>query len=145
MTDAEREIITDLNKCDFGEINKFYKKKAEERKGLSKVEKLKIQKENVKLIQKYGRCILDGRSENIGSFRIEPPGLYRGCGEDPKMGMIKKRINPEDVIINCGKTSIIPSPPKGHAWKEVRHDQNTAWLARWIENVQVEISGFYLG
>lgn len=38
------------------------------------------------------------------------------------MGMLKRRVTPEDVIINCSKDSKKPVPPDGHKWKEVRHD-----------------------
>lgn len=34
---------------------------------------------------------------------MEPPGLFRGRGEHPKMGMLKKRIYPRDITINIGK------------------------------------------
>lgn len=27
----------------------------------------------------------------IGNFRVEPPGLFRGRGEHPKMGKLKAR------------------------------------------------------
>jgi DNA topoisomerase-1 len=137
MTDSEKELITDLKKCDFREINEYYKKKAEERKAMSKDEKLKIKEENEALLKKYGICIVDGHNEKIGNFRIEPPGLFRGRGEHPKMGMLKSRIQPEDVVVNCSKDSVYPEPPKGHKWKEVRHDNTVSWLACWTENVQV--------
>lgn len=39
MTKEEREIITDLKKCNFREINEYFKQKAEERKAMSKEEK----------------------------------------------------------------------------------------------------------
>lgn len=71
------------------------------------------------MVAKYGICTIDGHKEKIGNFRIEPPGLFRGRGDHPKMGMLKKRVMPEDVIINCSKDSKIPEPPKGHKWKEV--------------------------
>lgn len=38
----------------------------------------------------------------MGNFRVEPPGLFRGRGEHPKMGMIKRRIYPRDITINIG-------------------------------------------
>lgn len=41
--------------------------------------------------------------EQVGNFRVEPPGLFRGRGEHPKMGMLKKRIYPRDITINIGK------------------------------------------
>jgi len=37
--------------------------------------------------------------------RTEPPGLFRGRGEHPKQGTVKRRIMPEDVIINCSEVN----------------------------------------
>lgn len=51
----------------------------------------------------YGYAVIDGHRQKIGNFRIEPPGLFRGRGGHPKMGRLKKRVRPEDVIINCSK------------------------------------------
>ena len=80
--------------------------------------------------------MIDGHKEKIGNFKIEPPGLFRGRGEHPKMGKLKKRVMPEDVLINCSKDSKRPQPPAGHKWKEVRHDSSVTWLASWTENIQ---------
>lgn len=137
MTPSERELISDLKKCDFSEINDYYKKKSEERKAMSKEEKLALKNENERITKEYGICIVDGHKEKIGNFRIEPPGLFRGRGEHPKMGMLKTRVMPEEVIINCSKDSKIPQPPPGRKWKEVRYDNTVSWLASWTENVQV--------
>ncbi|KAG5877637.1 DNA topoisomerase 1, partial [Gonioctena quinquepunctata] len=60
-------------------------------------------------------------------------------GEHPKMGMMKKRLEAEDIIINCSKDSDIPQPPQGHKWKEVRHVNTVTWLASWTENVQSQV------
>ncbi len=38
----------------------------------------------------------------VGNFRVEPPGLFRGRGEHPRMGQIKRRIFPRDITINIG-------------------------------------------
>uniref|UniRef100_A0A673M5G7 DNA topoisomerase I n=1 Tax=Sinocyclocheilus rhinocerous TaxID=307959 RepID=A0A673M5G7_9TELE len=136
MTLEERQLIMDLNKCDFGELNAMHKQKVEARKNLSKEEKLVNKEANQKIVDEYGYCVLDHHRERIGNFKIEPPGLFRGRGDHPKQGMLKKRIQPEDVIINCSKDSRIPEPPAGHRWKEVRHDNTVTWLASWTENVQ---------
>lgn len=57
----------------------------------------------------------------MGNFRVEPPSLFRGRGEHPKMGMIKKRIYPKDITINIGEGEPIPEHPyPGQSWKEVR-------------------------
>jgi len=47
----------------------------------------------------------------VGNFRVEPPGLFRGRGEHPKMGRLKKRILPKDVIINLGEKAPVPPSP----------------------------------
>ncbi|XP_025969476.2 DNA topoisomerase I, mitochondrial isoform X1 [Dromaius novaehollandiae] len=136
MTPNERKIIKHLDKCDFKEMHKYFVDKSEARKALSKEEKQKLKEEADKIQEEYGYCILDGHREKIGNFKTEPPGLFRGRGDHPKMGMLKKRIMPEDVVINCSKDSKIPEPPAGHKWKEVRFDNTVTWLASWTENIQ---------
>ncbi|XP_049431355.1 DNA topoisomerase I, mitochondrial [Epinephelus fuscoguttatus] len=139
MTHDERSLIKDLDKCDFGEIHAMHKAKVEARKNMTKEEKLVLKEANQKIVDEYGYCLLDHHKERIGNFKIEPPGLFRGRGEHPKQGMLKKRIQPEDVIINCSKEVRIPVPPTGHRWKEVRHDNTVTWLASWTENIQGSI------
>lgn len=107
MTDAEKSKIKDLKKCDFTHVYDYFKKKSEERKAMSKEEKKALKEEGAKIKNEYGFCIWDGHKQPIGNYKIEPPGLFRGRGEHPKMGMVKKRIQPEDVIINCGKYEFI--------------------------------------
>jgi len=136
MTSKEKETITDLKKCGFHKLADYFKMKTEERKAMSKEEKQQIKKKNEEMVKEYGICTIDGHKEKIGNFRIEPPGLFRGRGEHPKMGMLKKRVTPEHVLINCSKDSVYPKPPPGHKWKEVRHDDTVSWLACWVENVQ---------
>ena len=139
MTEKEKEKIRDLSKCDFQEINVYFKKVSEDRKNRSKEEKKAEKAKNDELTEHYGFCEIDGHKEKIGNFRIEPPGLFRGRGEHPKQGMLKRRVMPEDVIINCSKDSEYPKAPEGHKWKEVRHDNTVTWLASWTENIQNSI------
>ncbi|CAL1275357.1 unnamed protein product [Larinioides sclopetarius] len=118
MTPEEREKITDLRKCNFKDFDVYYKLKSEERKAMTKEEKLvklislfipffalrhRIKEEEEALTEKYGFCIIDGHRQKIGNFKIEPPGLFRGRGEHPKMGMLKRRVEAEDIVINIGK------------------------------------------
>ena len=42
MSVEEREKIIDLKKCDFGQIDAFYKEQTEKRKAMTKEEKEKI-------------------------------------------------------------------------------------------------------
>eukprot|EP00063_Salmo_salar_P013924 XP_013988759.1 PREDICTED: DNA topoisomerase 1-like isoform X1 [Salmo salar] len=139
MTSEEKSKITDLKKCNFNEMGEFFKAQSEARKAMTKDDKLKIKVENERLLQEYGFCIMDNHKERIANFRIEPPGLFRGRGDHPKMGMLKRRIRPEDIIINCSKDSKHPKPPPGTKWKELRHDNKVTWLVSWTESIQGSI------
>jgi DNA topoisomerase-1 len=139
MTNEEREKIRDLSKCDFTEIDAHFKSVSEQRKNRTKEEKKSEKEKNEAIVKEYGVCIIDGHEEKIGNFRIEPPGLFRGRGDHPKQGCLKRRTMPEDVIINCSADSEWPQPPKGHQWKKLQHDNTVTWLASWQENVQNQI------
>ncbi|XP_006639584.2 DNA topoisomerase 1 isoform X1 [Lepisosteus oculatus] len=139
MTPEEKSIITDLNKCNFTEMHEYFKAQSEAKKQMTKEEKQQIKEENERILQEYGYCVMDNHKERIANFRIEPPGLFRGRGDHPKMGMLKRRIRPEDIIINCSKDSKVPKPPPGTKWKEVRHDNKVTWLVSWTENIQGSI------
>lgn len=139
MTREEAMAITDFEKCDFSEIHQFYKERSEERKAMSKEEKAKLKAENEKILEEYGWAIIDGHRQRIGNFKTEPPSLFRGRGDHPKQGRIKKRIEAEDVMINIGKGATVPEPPAGHKWKTVQHDNKVTWLASWSENIQGQI------
>ncbi|XP_059103885.1 DNA topoisomerase I, mitochondrial-like isoform X1 [Peromyscus eremicus] len=136
MTAEERKLITHLDKCDFVEIHRHFMERTEARRTLPREQKQKLKEEAEELQQEFGYCILDGHREKIGNFKTEPPGLFCGRGDHPKMGMLKRRVMPEDVVINCSRDSKIPEPPAGHQWKEVRSDNTVTWLAAWMENVQ---------
>ncbi|XP_023012538.2 DNA topoisomerase 1 isoform X3 [Leptinotarsa decemlineata] len=139
MTEKERELITDLKKCNFRKMHAYFMDQSEKNKNRTKEEKQQLKEKNEALMKEYGYCTIDGHKEKIGNFRIEPPGLFRGRGEHPKMGKLKKRLEAEDIIINCSKDSVIPEPPEGHRWKEVRHVNTVTWLASWTENVQNQV------
>lgn len=135
MNSSEKALIEDLSLCDFRSMHEYFKEQSELRKQMTKEEKQERKKKEEAIVEEYGYCIVDGHKQKIGNFKIEPPGLFRGRGDHPKMGKVKARINAEDVIINIGKKAPIPQPPPGHKWKEVRHDNTVSWLASWTENI----------
>lgn len=98
MTHSEKEIITDLKKCDFTHMLTHFKgkktvfshisnsvfnvsinsvfilAKSEEKKNRTKEEKQALKAENEETVKEYGWCIIDGHKQRIGNFKIEPPG-----------------------------------------------------------------------
>jgi len=135
-----KHVIKSLEKCDFTPIHNYFEaereKKKEKMKHATKEEKEAIKAEKEATEAKYKVAYVDGKVEQVGNFRVEPPGLFRGRGEHPKMGRIKKRVYPRDVTINIGKGEPIPEHPyPGQTWKEVRHDQTVTWLAFWKDTI----------
>ena len=83
----------------------------------------------------YKYIIIDGARQKVGNYKIEPPGIFMGRGDHPKLGKIKRRINPEDVTINLDKDATVPKPNVGGNWKKIIHDNNVIWLATWVDEI----------
>ena len=128
--------INNLEDIDFSLIRDHYLKEAEKKREMTKEQKLKIKEDNEKIEEPYKYCVIDGSKEKVGNYKIEPPGIFLGRGNHPKIGMIKKRINPEDVTINLSKDAEVPKPNiSNHKWGEVIHNRHVIWLATWKDNV----------
>jgi len=127
--------IKEFKKLDFTKIYEHFRSISEAKKNRPAAEKKAEKEAKAKLEAPYMYCKWDGRKEKVGNFRVEPPGLFRGRGEHPKTGKVKKRVMPEQITINIGKDAKVPDPPPGHKWKAVQHDNKATWLAMWQENV----------
>ena len=128
--------IKDLDNCDFSLIYNDYIKKKDILKNLPKEEKERIKNIREKNEEKYKFCIIDGKTEKVGNYKIEPIGIFMGRGTNPKLGRIKPKILPEDVTINLDVNATIPEPSlKGHKWKKVVHDNTAIWLASWKDEI----------
>lgn len=73
--------IKELDKCDFSLIYSYLVRLKEEKKLISKV---------VEDVDKFKIAIVDGKPQQVGNFRIEPPGIFLGRGCNPKLGRIKR-------------------------------------------------------
>ncbi|EJU04243.1 topoisomerase I [Dacryopinax primogenitus] len=127
--------IKSLDACDFRPMYEHFEAERAKKKAMSTAEKKETKKVKDALEEPYLYCMLDGRKEKVGNFRVEPPGLFRGRGEHPRKGRLKLRLHPEDMIINIGEGSKIPVPNIPGKWKEVIHDNTVTWLANWKENI----------
>lgn len=127
--------IKEFSKCDFKPIFEHFEAERAAKKALTGAEKKALKAEKDEAEAPYMYCYWDGRKQKVGNFRVEPPALFRGRGEHPKTGHVKKRVAPEQITINIGEEAKVPPPPPGHRWKEVKHDQEGTWLAMWQENI----------
>lgn len=140
--------ITDFSKCNFSKFYETFIKNKEINKNKNK----EINND----INKYKLAIVDGKEQKIGNFLIEPPGLFIGRGCHPKIGRIKWRIYPSDIIINISDNVKIPIPMilnnngsisiynNKSNWGEVIHDNTVEWIARWNEPIMNKIKYVWL-
>lgn len=80
---------------------------------------------------KYGKAVLDGKEVDIANWVVEPPGLFMGRGQHPFRGKWKPRVGPADVVLNLGESAEVPPGD----WKEVVHDHNSMWMAKWVDKL----------
>ncbi|KAF9417046.1 DNA topoisomerase 1 [Podila epigama] len=137
--------IKQFKLCDFTPMYDYFEKEKEKKKNMTKEQKQALKEEKDELDKHYGYCLLNGRREKVGNYRIEPPGLFRGRGKHPKTGCLKLRVQPEQVTLNLSKDAPVPTPPAGHKWAKIVHDDTKTWLATWKENVNDSTKYVFLG
>ncbi|KAL8451964.1 hypothetical protein Emag_002536 [Eimeria magna] len=120
--------------CDFSRIKQHLDALKEAKKNLSKEEK-EAQKDAE--AAPFAYALVDWLREKVGNSKVEPPGLFRGRGEHPKQGMLKRRIFPEDVILNLAEDAPVPraADMPGHCWRDIAHDCRVTWLAFYRDSI----------
>jgi DNA topoisomerase I len=63
----------------------------EKRKSMTKEEREKVKREKEQEEGPFVYALFDWLREKNGTYKTEPPGLFRGRGEHPKMGVLKVR------------------------------------------------------
>lgn len=84
---------------------------------------------------RFGTALIDEQETEIGAYLVEPPGILMGRGEHPLRGKWKRRIEPEDVILNLDEEAPVPEAPEGHHWKEIVHKHDAMWVASWWDDL----------
>lgn len=134
---GETTVIKEFSKCDFSLIRKHLELQKSLKKAATTEEKEVVKAQKTKNALAKGYAIVDGRLEKMGNFNMEPPGLFRGRGEHPLTGTVKRRTFAERVSLNISEDAPVPRCDlPGNAWKRVQHDPYVTWLCGWTENVQ---------
>lgn len=137
--------IKSFEYCNFKLIYDHLLQEKETRKLLTHEEKQQLKKKKSDEEKKYIIAIVNGQSQAVGNFRLEPPGIYIGRGCNPLQGKIKRRLIPEDIVINIGKDANVPIPPDGHKWKKVIHDRKVVWLCSYPDTINNKTKYIWLG
>jgi DNA topoisomerase-1 len=124
----------DFELFDFTPLVKHIESEKSRRETLTREEKQKTKEDREALDRRFKYIIVDGRLEKISNFKIEPPTLFKGRGEHPKMGSLKQRIMPEDVELNLSKDALVPiCHLPGRSWGDVSFQNDAAWVATYME------------
>ncbi|PFH35822.1 putative DNA topoisomerase I [Besnoitia besnoiti] len=142
---ASGEPLSGFAACDFSPIKEYLDKQKELKKEMTKEEKEVVKQQKLQEAAPYAYALVDFIREKVGNTRVEPPGLFRGRGEHPKQGMLKRRIFSEDVILNLAEDAPVPRVAlPGHAWKDVFHDNSVTWLAFYRDSINDQVKYMYL-
>ena len=126
----EQYQSSSLSDFDFTPIRDHLNKLREKNKSKTPEEKKADKEKRQKLMDYYGWAIVDGSCEKLSNFLVEPPGIFRGRGEQPLTGRLKDRIYPENITINVGADDPVPiCTQPGHSWGEVVNNNEATWLA----------------
>jgi len=137
--------IKDLQKVDFKDIVRQFEDQKAVKELMTKEEKEAGKADKAVQQIKYGYAIVDGHLQKMGNYMCEPPSLFRGRGAHPKMGSLKRRVEPEQVTLNLSpEAAVPPCPIPGHQWGRIVHDPTVTWLAFWRENVMGGTKYVYL-
>lgn len=138
-------IIKIWENIDFSQIHQYIKTLREEKQNLSKEEKERIKQIKDVEMEKYKTCLVDNEKQSVSNFIVEPPDIFKGRGTHPKSGVLKKRIMPEDVMINISKDVKQPIPNVGGNWGNVIEDKTVLWIACWKDVISNKIKYVFLG
>ncbi len=118
---------------DFSHAYKIVDKEKDLREMMTKEEKkaLAVKRKELreKLVQKYGKAIMDGKEVDVANYMAEPPGIFIGRGDHPLRGRWKPRVTVKDVTLNLGEEAKIP---EGN-WGKIVHEHDSMWLAGWTD------------
>lgn len=133
---GKKHIIQDFKKCDFEPIRAHLNEQKIVRKAITDAERKMNKDVKNTAMFKFGYSLVDGHLEKVGNYNMEPPGAFRGRGEHPKMGKLKQRVDPEQVMLNLSECAAVPMcHVPGHAWGDIRHNPTVQWLCSWTENI----------
>ncbi len=133
---GKNHIIKDFKKCDFEPIRKHLNEQKMVKKAITDEERKMNKNVKNEAMFKFGYSLVDNHLEKVGNYNMEPPGAFRGRGEHPKMGKLKQRVDPEQVMLNLSECAPVPKcHVPGHSWGKISHNPTVQWLCSWTENI----------
>jgi DNA topoisomerase-1 len=109
----------------------------EERKALAA--ERKMQREVLR--ERYGHAVANGERVELGSYTVEPSGIFMGRGKHPLRGRWKEGATYSDITLNLSPDA--PRPPGD--WAEIVWQPDSLWVARWKDKLSGKLKYIWLG
>lgn len=89
---------------------------------------------------RYGYAIVNGQRVELGTYMVEPSGIFMGRGQHPLRGRWKEGASQEDITLNYG-----PNPEEMEGdWAEVIWQPESLWVARWKDKLSGKLKYIWL-
>ena len=142
--DADGDEPLRLEVVDFGAYNELIDEERRQKEALTKEERKeqaaarRVVREELK--ERYGFAIVNGERVELGTYMVEPSGIFMGRGEHPLRGRWKEGASQEDITLNYGPH---PEEMEGN-WAEVVWQPESLWVARWKDKLSAKLKYIWL-
>ena len=99
----------------------------------------KAQREELK--EQFGYATVNGERTELGTYMVEPSGIFMGRGQHPLRGRWKAGAQQSDITLN-----LHPDAPRpAGEWQEIVWQPDGLWVARWKDKLSDKMKYIWLG
>ncbi len=97
--------------------------------------------ERERLRELYGYATVNGERTELGTYLVEPSGIFMGRGQHPLRGRWKEGAGTADITLNLSPDAPRPSGQ----WKDIVWQPENLWVARWEDQLSGKTKYIWLG
>ena len=123
------------DEVDFSPAVRMVQEERERRERMTREERKELaarrKAEREALRARYGHAIVDGEETELGTYLVEPSGIFMGRGKHPLRGRWKPGPTQRDITLNLSPDA--PQPEGdwgGRVWQP-----DSMWIARWQDKL----------
>jgi len=133
-----------LDEVDFSAFYAFVDAEREAKERLTPEERKALaterRAEGEALKAQFGYAIVDGQRVELGTYMVEPSGIFMGRGQHPLRGRWKEGARQSDVTLNLS-----PDAPRPEGdWAEIVWQPDSMWVARWEDKLSEKLKYIWL-
>ena len=138
------EPFLTLDEVDFGPCYAQVAAEKEARAGMTKDGRkaLAAQRRALRedLKAELGYAIVNGQRVELGTYMVEPSGIFMGRGRHPLRGRWKEGAQQTDITLNLSPDAPIPAG----SWDEIVWEPESLWVARWRDKLTGKMKYIWL-